>query len=371
VALGLVVNIKGDTKDLDKSLKSASGGVVGFGGDLGATAAKILPVAGAVVGVTAAIVGMTKAAEEDRAEQAKLNQVIQAAGLATGDYNAVVDEAIAKGQDRAFSDSETRDALAGLITATGDLDAATANLALAQDVARFANVDLATASDAVAKANAGQAGSLLKLMPGLTKTTSGVQAMAQAAQVASGQADLYANSAEGMATRGADAFGEIGETIGSAFLPVMDEVLPALIPVVQQLGKLVTAILPLIIPLVKVLAAVLGLVARALGVLVGWLVQLVEWLMKGVEWVGKILDKLGPLHDLAGFVGGIVGGLSTGAAVGGPALRGATRQSSSGGGGSVVINITATGDSLATEAAVARALRRTTRLNAGAPGWST
>ena len=121
-------------------------------------------------------------------------------------------------------------------------------------MARFANVDLAVAADAVAKANAGQATALAKLLPGLDKGATATETIANAQKLAAGQADLYANSTEGMAARNADALGELGETIGQAVLPILDALLPALIPIIQALGNLVTAVLPVLIPLIKLLA---------------------------------------------------------------------------------------------------------------------
>jgi hypothetical protein len=371
--LGLTVPIKGDAGDLDKTLSKASGGVLGFGGDVGATAASMIPMAAAAAGITVAIAGMTAAAAADRDEQQKLEQAITAAGAATGDYNAVVDEAISKGQDRAFSDSDVRAGLQSLVTATGDVTTASTLLAQAQDIARFANVDLATASDAVAKAQAGQAGPLTKLIPGLEKGATATDTLAAASAAAAGQADRFANSSEGMAAKGKDAFGELGETIGTAFLPILDALLPIVIQLIKLLGQLVSAVLPFLIPPLKLVALALTLVGKALEVVIGWIVKLLDWIGKAIGKLGDLLAKIGPLKDLGNLVGGIVGGI-TGSAVaaGGPSARGAAPTgTSSGGGSSITFNIQTTGDTLATEAAVARALRRVTRLNAGAPGWST
>jgi hypothetical protein len=298
MTVGLTVPIKGDTANLDAALDKSSGGVKGFGDVLGGLPIPALAVAGGVTAAAAAIVEMTKAASEDRDEQAKLELAIKNAGAATGDYNAVVDEAIAKGQDRAFSDSQTRDALTTLVTATGDVTAATGLLADAQDIARFANVDLATASDAVAKAQAGQDGALRKLVPGLAKGKTATDTIALASQRAAGQADLYADSAAGMGDRAKDAFGEIGEQVGSVFLPIMDEVVPALIPILKAFGQLVTALLPLLVPLVRALAAALGIVATVLSTVVGWLVKLVTWLARAIEKLGAFLDKINPLKGI-------------------------------------------------------------------------
>ena len=370
MVLGLTVPIKGDAKDLDKTLQKASGGILGFGGDLGATALKATAVTAAVGAAAVALSGMVNAAAEDQASTAKLNAAIAAATGTTQDYTAEVNAAIAAGQDRAFTDDQTRDALQSLVTATGSVTEATALLSTAQDVARFAGVDLATAADAVAKAQAGQDTSLVRMLPGLEKGATATDTLANAQKLAAGQADAFGSSVAGSQARAGDAMSELGETIGSALIPALQAILPALIPMIKSLGTLVEAVLPLLIPLLRVLGVVLGIVAKALTTVVGWLTQLVTWLGKALGAVGDLLAKIGPLRDLGNLVGGIVGGLSSSAVATGPSARGAT-SSSGGSRGSVVINITATGDSLATEAAVARALRRVSRLNAGAPSWST
>ena len=106
-----------------------------------------------------------------------------------------------------------------LVTATGDVTLATADLSAAQDIARFANIEyLATAADAVAKAHAGQDGALRKLMPGLEKGATAADTLAAATAGAASQADKYADSAPALPERGADAFSEVGETIETVFL---------------------------------------------------------------------------------------------------------------------------------------------------------
>lgn len=374
MVLGLVVEIKGDTKGLDSELGKAKGGIADLGGGIAGTAVKMLPLAAAAAGAGLAIRALAESAAEDAAQAAKLDAAITAATGSTEDHTAAVEASIAAGQELAFTDSETRDALQSLVTSTGDLTAAQTQLATAQDIARFSGVDLATAADALAKANEGSDGALRKLIPGLEKGATATDTIANAQKIAAGQAAAYGATSEASMAKATDAVGELGESVGAALLPAFDAILPAIIPVVKQLGVLVTAIMPILVPLFRVLGVVLGIVAKALGVVVGWLVQLVNWLTKAIGWVGDLLGKLGPLKDLGNIVGGIVGGLSTATAAAAPLPGGHSARaggSGSGGSGSVVINITATGDSLATEQAVMRALRRSTRLNGGsAPGWA-
>jgi hypothetical protein len=358
----LIVSIVGDASKLSKELNAADGKVQAFGKsiDIGGVA-KVAALAGGVTLAADALFEMGKAAGEDRAEAAKLDQVIRAAGAATGDYTAQVEAAITAGQDRAFSDTQTRDALQSLVTATGSVTASTSLLATAQDVARFAGVDLATAADAVAKAQAGQDMQLARLIPGLQKGATATDTIANAQAIAAGQADAFAASTEGQMARSSDAFGELGETIGSAVLPILDALLPALVPIIRSLGRLVEAVLPILVPLLTALGKALAFVAG---------------------WVAKVARRGGgpggPVHggdrgrapvrkDSIPDLGSIFTSRSawrrsvpTGAGVTTAGLAGVPR--SAGGGGGVTVNVYG-GDPTRVEAAVARALQGYTRRN--------
>jgi hypothetical protein len=353
VSLALVVDIIGDASKLSSELDKSGKDVGGWAEGIGGSGIKVAALAGAAGIAAVAIADMTSAAAADRDEQNKLELAIRNAGAATGDYNALVDDAIAKGQDRAFTDSETRDALQSLVTATGDVSAATDLLTQTQDIARLAGVDLATAADAVAKAQSGQDGALRKLIPGLAKGATATDTIALASKKAAGQADLYAESSAGMGARTSDAFGEISETIGSVFLPILDAVLPALIPILKALAQLVTAILPLLIPLIKVLAGALGIVANVLVQLVGWLVKLVTWLTRAADKVSSFVAQLNPLKGFKMPSLPFLSASSAGAASAGAGARAAPAAQSSAPGG-VTVNVYGAIDPEAT----ARQIRR-------------
>jgi hypothetical protein len=353
--VGLVISIVGDIAGLDKSLGEAGDSIKGIGGISLKSATQVAAIAG-VAGIAAgAIIEMTSAADADRTEQLKLAKAIEQAGAATATSTQQVEDAIAVGQEKAFSDSETRDALQSLVTATGDVTEATSLLTSAQDIARFAGVDLATASDAVAKAAAGQDTQLARLIPGLEKGATASDTLANATAAAAGQADIYASSADGMKARAGDAFGELSETIGSVFLPIMDAILPALIPIIQAFGKLITAILPVLVPLVKLLGAALKIVADVLVTVVGWVVKLVDWLAKLMSPLKGALDALGNLPF--GKIGSVLGGGKSA----GPGVSTFATGTSTASSGGIVFNIY--GDPSVIEARVIKALQDYTRRN--------
>ena len=373
MSLALVVEILGDASKLSSSLEGAKSEVGGLGSMLGGSAVKIAAVAG-VAGIAAgAIISMTEAAAADRDEQNKLTAAIAAATGSTADYTAEVDAAIAAGQDRAFTDSETRDALQSLVTATGDVTTATGLLTQTQDIARLAGVDLASAADAVAKAHVGQDGPLRKLIPGLEKGATATETLAAATKLAAGQADTYATSSAGMGARASDAFGEVAETIGEVFLPILDALLPIVLQLLRLLAQLVKAVLPFLVPILKLVGAALTVVGNVLSVVVGWIIKLVKWLGDAIGMLGKFLDSINPLKGISLPSLPFLSASSSTAAAGRAGTGRAASRGAPAGVGGATVNVYTTGDSIDAELAVTRALRRVTRLNGGvvpAVGWT-
>jgi len=279
---GIKISIDGDAsgflKSVDESIKATTG--------LGAGQIAAI---GGVVGVAAAgikVIGdFTQAAAEDRAEQEKLETVYKNTGAAVGDYVGSINSAIDAGAKKAFSDSEVRSGLQSLVTSTGDAQEANKLLATAMDVARFAGVDLETASKAVAKANEGQDASLKKLLPGLQAGKTATDTIANAQKLAAGSADDYAKSAEGMGKQGSDAFNEITESIGSAFLPILDELLPAILPIITALGDIIKLLVPILVPAIKVVVA-------ALKIAIDALTTFLDIVKKIIDWVSQLIDAL-------------------------------------------------------------------------------
>jgi hypothetical protein len=379
---GIKIKVDGDIKGWVDSLNDATKATTGF--SIPAIAG-IAGVAGIAVEAGAKIAEFTKAAAEDRAEQEKLETVYKNTGAAVGDYTGQIDAAIQAGQDKAYSDTEVRGALQDLVTATGDATEANKLLGPAMDIARFAGVDLETASKAVAKAQAGQDSQLRKLMPGLAKGKDATATLAEATKLAAGSADDYASSSEGMGKKGSIAFSELTESIGAAFLPILDALMPVLIQLIDALGAIIKAILPVLIPIIKILATVISTLLGVIVNLLGWLIpklvpalnavgdvlnnavtgfQKIIDMIKGViDWVSKLIDALGkikvpdiklPSLPSLPFTAGV------------QAAAGISQFSagSSGGGGSYGgVNIYISGDPATIERTVIDALRTYSRRN--------
>jgi hypothetical protein len=130
------------------------------------------------------------------------------------------------------ADSELRPAFAALLVGTKDVGDATSALTLAQDVSTATGLSLATVSDALSKAYAGNMKGLRALSPemaGLIKEGASLDvvmmalndnfggAAARSAETAAGKFKILKNS-----------LAETQESIGAALLPVLQKVLPYL-----------------------------------------------------------------------------------------------------------------------------------------------
>jgi hypothetical protein len=190
-----------------------------------------VPAAAALAGLGAVAFDAVKGAMEDAAAQEQLARNIR------GVTNAS-DSAIKKNEDfisslsmaTATADDELRPALAKLVTGTENLEEAQDGLRLAQDIAAGTGKDLATVSDALAKAYAGNDKGLKALDPRMkTLLKDGLDvegAMSVLADTFGGDAAAAADTAEGRFKRLSIGLAETKESIGAALLPAIQAVLP-------------------------------------------------------------------------------------------------------------------------------------------------
>jgi hypothetical protein len=106
-------------------------------------------------------------------------------------------------------------------------------MSVTADLATAKNIDMETASVAVAKALAGQTTALTKLDPSLKDvidSSSTADEIMQALEGSvGGAAEIFASTAEGGMKNFGIQLGELQESIGAAFLPVLEKLLPKLL----------------------------------------------------------------------------------------------------------------------------------------------
>jgi len=190
-----------------------------------------VPAAAALGAVTAVIGSAVSAAIEDQAAQASLARQIKASTKATDKQIKAVEEYISSlGQSVAISDGDARPALQALIVATKDVTKAQDLLNIAIDISAGTGKDLASVSDALAKAYAGNMRGLQALSPELKAMikdgASLEEVLATLETNFGGAGEAAANTAAGGMKKLGIAFDETKESIGMAFLPVFEKLLP-------------------------------------------------------------------------------------------------------------------------------------------------
>ena len=220
-----VYNDKG-SKQAVKDLKKLEKDFINAGKKIG----KAFGVATLAVGAFAVKVGVdaVKGAIEDQKSQALLANALRNTTGATDEAIKAVEDYISAQQMLvAVSDTELRQSLITLTTATGDLTQAQALQNVALDTAAGTTKDLQTVSLAIAKAYNGNIGALTKLGVSIDKTIvknkdfkGAVDALTKAY---GGAAITAADTLEGRLRQLQIAYGEILETLGYALLPVIRE----------------------------------------------------------------------------------------------------------------------------------------------------
>lgn len=192
-----------------------------------------VPAAAALAGVALAIGSATKAAVEDAKAQELLALAITKNTLA-GEANVKVAESYIEKtmMSAAVADDVLRPALASLVQSTGDLTYSQDLLNTALDISAATGTDLTTVTDALSKAAVGNMKALGNLVPSVRDNIKAGESLDQVMKELSftvgGAAATAANSAEGQMKRLSLTIAETKESIGAAFLPILEKLLPKL-----------------------------------------------------------------------------------------------------------------------------------------------
>jgi len=233
MALSIPIVSEFDGKGIDKAIKEFKQlETVGEKAQFAIKKAAV-PAAAAITAVAGALGLAAKAAAEDEQQQAILANTMQNVVGATDATVAATEDMIsAMSRATGTADSELRPAFAALLVGTKNVSEATDALGIAQDIATATGTDLATVSDALAKAYAGNMKGLQALSPemkGLIKEGADLDtvmmalndnfggAAARSAGTAAGQFKILKNS-----------IGEFQESLGALLLPIIMKVLPKL-----------------------------------------------------------------------------------------------------------------------------------------------
>lgn len=248
------------------SVASKIGGVLKTGLKVG-----IAAIGGAIAGATAALYKFTQAAIEDEAAQAQLVSLLKQRGMATKENLAATEEMIKAGARLAFTDDDIRGSLAGATQFTNNFTKAQKIATVAQDLARAKNISLEQATKLVGKAFAGNGAALKnygvdlkrtinytetkqkkdrqgnvieeKINKTRTETIKGMEALSLITDQFGGTAKTYATTTAGAIQSFQIAIAEAGETVGAAFLPIINELLDLFftkgLPILESMAQAV------------------------------------------------------------------------------------------------------------------------------------
>ena len=192
-----------------------------------------VPAAAAFTAIAAGLFDATKAAMEDQAAQASLARQIRRSTKATDAEIAANEDWIkTQGELLGQTDDELRPVLASLVRVTKDVTKAQKAASLAMDISAAKNISLETASKALERAMGGNLNAISKIAPelkGMIKSgASAEQVFAALNKKFGGEASAAADTTAGKFKRMKVALDETKESVGEAFLPVVESLVPKL-----------------------------------------------------------------------------------------------------------------------------------------------
>ena len=259
--LDIVIEATADkaTEAFDKVKEKSSGSYAAL--KVGAVAA-----AGAVI---AGLGAATAAAAEHEVGVSKLEQAYKDAGVSTDTMKESLEQIDASSRKTGQSTEDNVAAFTKLITVTHSTAAAHKDLAVAQDLAAYKGVSVATAADAIVKANQGNTRALKDMGIATTdaagKQLSHTVIMQKLTQAVHGQAAAFGQTASGEMARYKESLDQTKVAVGEALLPALHSLLNMLQPLFSWLANN-QAIISKLTPIVAVLAGVILTVVAALRV---------------------------------------------------------------------------------------------------------
>lgn len=240
-------------------------------------------------------------ANEDAANQAKLEQAVRNSGVSYESVQGAIEARIAANQDLAFSDDQTRDSLALLVAQTGSVDEAMRRQALAMDLARGTGMDLVSASKLLGKVTDENVNVLNRYGIHVEKGADQTALFAAVQQKFGGQAVTYANTTSGSIDRLRDKISEWRESMGAALGPATGVV--SLLPGMSSGFSIAGATLGPLIGWIRSFSA-----TAALAAVRGAAVRAATLAWTGVQWLLNIALSANPIGLVVIAIAALVGG---------------------------------------------------------------
>lgn len=206
----------------------------GIGAAGGAAAFGLLDRAmGSVVGL---IGDATRAFQEDQASVARLGAALKANIVGWNGNTAAIEAVILSRMRLGFTDEDQRNSLGTLLAATGSVSEALDVQRVAMDLARFKQIDLISATDALTKVEDGSYRILKSLGIELEVGATQQEALAAVMRVTKGAAEALANTEAGVLTFAQIRVNESTEKMGKSFSRLQSNILPGVADIVEKLA---------------------------------------------------------------------------------------------------------------------------------------
>ena len=190
-----------------------------------------VPAAAALGGLAVAIGKATQAAIEDQQEQAALALTLRnVTGAGVAQTKQIEEQISAMSRASGIADTQYRKSLEALVRGTKNVDVAMKDMNLVMDISTALQMDSATVADALAKAYQGNFKALRSLTPEMAIMIKEGASLDEVMKVLSGTfggaVTKNAETAAGKMAILKNSIAETSESIGAAFLPVLEAVLP-------------------------------------------------------------------------------------------------------------------------------------------------
>lgn len=202
-----------------------------------------------------------------------------------------------------IGDETASEGFAKLLLVTEDSTKAMEAAELAADLATYKQIDYLTAVDIVGKVVSGNTGILAKYGIQLKENATTEEAMAALSGRVAGQYEAYGKTVEGQMAILKQSMGDIQENIGAAFLPILQQLLDKLSPIIQSVVDWTNAHPELAKNLLIAGVAVAGLIT-----IVGVLGMAIPGIIAGFSALGAVLTFLAanPIVILLGVLAALL-----------------------------------------------------------------
>jgi hypothetical protein len=218
---GTLDKIRGQFDTLGKN-KGAQSILQGIGVGAGISAYGLLN--DAISGVVSVVEDSVQKAKDEQVGIDRLTTSLKDNVAGWNGNSDAIETVIHAREKLAFSDGEQRDSLALLVTRTHDVAKALVLEREAMDLARLKGIDLADASNIIGKVYGGNVAILQRYGIAVTKGATATEALAQIQKASAGQAEAFANTAEGAAERSQIAIDNLQEDLGRHLLPAITSI---------------------------------------------------------------------------------------------------------------------------------------------------